>query len=114
MRTLINIANRLVTNADNKTTEFIHVKAALGANNYREWMFNITKKVKYNLCGPGDGIQKYIEHPSTVRWQPVGETDHHLPTTRIGNITKTLKHHKIHGGTPKGQNAEKQHVRGDI
>ena len=46
VRTLLHRAEKLVTEEKDKKSEINHVKSALRANGYPEWIFNIPKETK--------------------------------------------------------------------
>ena len=48
VRTLVDRVEKLVTTPDNQVTELLHVKAALKANGYKEWMYKIPKANRRN------------------------------------------------------------------
>jgi hypothetical protein len=52
----MNRAEQLITTDEDKTTETEHVRAALKANNSREWMLKIPKKRE-------TANKPYSEHP---------------------------------------------------
>ena len=96
VRTLVDRVEKLVTTPDDQVTELLHVKAALKANGYKEWMYKTPKaKKKKQLNSLSEQTNKvsaplpYIKGLSeklTNIYRDHGVSTYHVPINTIRSI----------------------------
>ena len=105
VRTLVNRADTLITEEEDKKTELRHIKQALTSNDYAPWMMNIPKKKQQKLVSSAAQAQrkthppiglpfiKGISEPLERIFKKHGVKIYHKPTN-------TLRQHLVHPKDP--------------